>query len=571
VKFPHCRATVKSENQSLDETVLFAAESNGRFYCPLKTARAKKGREMEIGVEQETDYKYETPEVHVIIEDDPEFSIGIYEPSNLVEAERAQEYGVTTQRYAVEDDCFYPLEYSEELGSNSPLSLNDEQQNAVQIALLGGESTVEILAPGSTDEMEVWSVQTFTFGGVVDGRQAFILSARSEERPKLREEPEADFDRDSGYDNFEPSLGDEVSVSAHATSYEIPGHDVAPVDANSEDYDLDVSTVGESRANILLYGVNPVEQLAEIFSEPGVVTMAQGDVERVRLIITDAAEVGEGAAVGVGQDRVVESVDVHVKFTPSMFKIEAPEITAIIADEQDRIDQPIGELVITTVVETKGCAAGEVEQSAAEVLLDDFYEPQIESVETQVEHRLQTPPAVFQPNETIYVREQASVLSESDVITRAVLVGEQAVAEPRQYVEPSLQVECEVVATKLIEGQETQQVPQVIVREVVDERVDGGQQEAFIPREPSIELRKESRKGETVGMLNPEITSRQSKKAVLHTIKPAAWERAGFVIPSVSRSSVFNATEDGDDIVISFEPSPTVQRIRKARAKSLAV
>jgi len=526
---------------------------------------------MEIGVEQETDYKYETPEVHVIIEDDPEFSIGIYEPSNLVEVERAQEYGVTTQRYAVEDDCFYPLEYSEELGSNSPLSLNDEQQNAVQIALLGGESTVEILAPGSIDEMEVWSVQTFTFGGVVDGRQTFILSARSEERPKLREEPEADFDRDSGYDNFEPSSGDEVSVSAHITSYETPGRDVAPADASSEDYDLDVSTIGESRiANASPYRVNPVEQFTEIFSELGVVTMAQGDAERVRPIITDAAEVSEGASVGVGQDRVGESVDAHVKFMPSMFKIEAPEITAIIADEQDRIDQPIGELVITTVVETKGCAAGEVEQSAAEVLLDDFYEPQIESVETQVEYRLQTPPAVFQPNETIYVREQASVLSESDVITRAVLVGEQAVAEPRQYVELSLQVECEVVATKLIEGQETQQVPQVIVREVVDERVDRGQQEAFIPHEPSIELRKESRKGETVGVLNPEITSRQSKKAVLHTIKSAVWERAGFVMPSVSRSSVFNAMED-DDIVISFEPSSTAQRIRKARAKSLAV
>ncbi|HSW77334.1 MAG TPA: hypothetical protein VLG36_00875 [Candidatus Chromulinivoraceae bacterium] len=525
---------------------------------------------MEIGVEQETDYKYETPEVNIIIEGDLEFSIGgIYESSNLIEAERTQEYGATIQKYVVEDDGFYPLEDSGETGSTLPLLLNDEQQQAVQIALLGGEAIVEILAPSSTDEMEVWSIQTFTFDGVVDGRQTFTLSARSEERPKLREEPEANFDRGSDYDSFESSSGDGVGVSVDP-SYEVSGRDVALADTNSESYDLDIS-IGEPKIeNVSPYEVSLVEQLVEIFSELNVVAVAQGEVERAKPTTAYVAEVGEGAGIRVEPDGVVKSVDADAKLAPSVFKTEVFEKTATIVDDQDEIDEPIVELVVAAI-EIKDYVAADVEQPLAETLLDDPYEPRIEGTEMRVGDRSQTSPVTFQPNETIYVREQAPVLLESDVIARATLVEERTVVRPYHYVEPPPRAERKVATTRPLEDQE-EQVSQVTTREDgVDERMEESQRETFTLRETSTTLRKESKRGEVARTLNPEITSRQSKKAMLHAVEPAAWERASFVMPNISKTSVFNVTEGGDDIVISFESSRITQRARKARAESLAV
>jgi len=102
-----------------------------------------------------------------------------------------------TQVYIERADGMYPLRSREDDGTSNETSLvlNSEQQEAVQIALLGGSATVELLTPFGTDTTEIWSIQTYSFSHITpEGERCFTLSSIIEEREIRHEENDGDIE-----------------------------------------------------------------------------------------------------------------------------------------------------------------------------------------------------------------------------------------------------------------------------------------------------------------------------------------------------------------------------------------
>jgi len=95
-----------------------------------------------------------------------------------------------TQLYIERADGVYPLApRDDETSDDMSLALNSEQQEAVQIALLGGTATIELLTPFGTETTEVWSIQTYSFSHETpEGERCFTISAITQEREIRREE-----------------------------------------------------------------------------------------------------------------------------------------------------------------------------------------------------------------------------------------------------------------------------------------------------------------------------------------------------------------------------------------------
>jgi hypothetical protein len=511
---------------------------------------------METRVEQETDYESEAREILTILDDGPGFP-GSELYSVLSETlERSDEYEISELRYVAKDGGIYLLGQDEgEMIPDIPLVLNGEQERAVQAALSGGMMTVEVLTPFGTEEMEAWSIQTFACGEPTpDGEPTFVLSAVSEERPKVLREPEEEQGGDipaPGYTGLEVSGGaveDVLTVRAPETvTPEIPSTHLS-----SEGLGAD-SHVGEDieAANVQPQETAPVEriltEIAAIFAPPVEVTQ---EIEQIAPIVVLTEKSNESGDFELTQVMVAESEEI----TDVVDMQEVPDEVLVTEPEQ----------VATEVQQDVILVEPEWQETQPVDLLELSVAPVKPLVlESCVETNL---PAVLQPNEIIHLRQEPMPVQASNI--KPCVAEEERAVESTRRAEPVLRVIRKVEREQ--DHDDRQDVQSIIEEDAVEQRGDDQLYDTILEITPAAVRQPGTERVKAVVVQTPERAAMQPKKITMHEVQSSSWEKSDRVGLSDSRAGGVGPVFDEDDIVVSFEYPRSSRQNRRVRARSMA-
>jgi len=491
-----------------------------------------------------------------------------FESLDLLAERELGEQTVTSQLYVEKADGFYPLTPDEEHGipAENGLILTGEQQEAAHMALLGGSAVVEILTPFGTDIIEVWSVQTYEFSHItLEGERCFTLTAETIEKEIVEEIIEVDADSSDSdiIITISPGEGggDTVPQLQESVIVEQSAYEASQTAADSRGIDTTIGVAEESSADAadipvvdvlvqLPAHVATVETGAESNTTVTVLdeeysTPKEEPADEVRSEVLPLVEFyGEAndtlaAAVAV-TEMVVETAAIEADRSPApLVSMEAFVLSA--APSMYHQDEA---LIVSSSVESSQDTSisplqNEVESPAPAVVI---HESRIDEAEPLALH--ESPLGV---REELFMSHIVSTVEESKAEPRLAI--EQPEVAIRATTSPAEKV-AEMTPAPIREREATSPehvvtiVPHVEYTSLVGYSPDAAEATKRFAKVAHIET--------------PQAVTHQEKKV-------SSWELESVFSSQRFEPSFRQLPPSEDDIVISFEASPTDRRRRNHR------